>query len=201
MLLKKSSQILILLRLTDELNCDIFLLVNPSVDSAVSARGKFGSNEQLRHICTPFFFSFSLYLSPRRHQILRPWHCAVVLPKWKPSPQLATVGNLLVPPQVLHVAHTHHLSKPSKFNLFPNPPAPKCRSSNGLNLSTNAPIRGTPKWGKLHYHGLNGKWGYHIVNFSHHSVPPLSPTEADIRRKKIRTEEKKLPGSVKRTKF
>jgi len=41
LLLKQNSQVLILLRLTHQLNCNIHVLVDASVDPAMPARGKF----------------------------------------------------------------------------------------------------------------------------------------------------------------
>lgn len=126
LLLKKSSQVLIFFGLTHQLNSHILLLVDASVDSTVPSRSKLGSNEQLRHICTPFLFSFSLYSSTRRDQILWPWHCSLILPKRKPSPRRpSTVRNLFIPMQILHMAGTTQLlsfSKSSNFSTFSRTP-------------------------------------------------------------------------------
>ena len=115
LLLKKRSQIFIFFRLTHKLNCNILLLVNTSIDSTVPTRSKFRSNKQLRHICTPFFFTFSFDCSTRRYQILWPRHCSFVLTKWKSPPRLSTVRNLFIPVQILHVGHGYFLPKSLKI--------------------------------------------------------------------------------------
>ncbi|KAG2402315.1 LanC-like protein [Vigna angularis] len=53
--------ILILLQLTHQLNCNVHVLVDVSIDPAMHPKSKLGPNEQLRQINTQFFFSLSLY--------------------------------------------------------------------------------------------------------------------------------------------
>lgn len=94
---------LVLLGLADELDGDISLLVNASVDPAVPTGGEFAANVELRQIGAPLLFPFSLYLRPGRHQVLRPRLRSVVFPQRQPPPPISAVTrDLLEPVQVLH---------------------------------------------------------------------------------------------------
>lgn len=105
MALKLSSQGLVLLGLANELDGDISLLVNASIDPAMPTGGEFASNVELRQIGAPFFFSVALDLRAGRYQVLRPRLRSIVLPQRQPPPAVSTAAiarNLLQPVQALH---------------------------------------------------------------------------------------------------
>lgn len=102
LLLQQNSQILVLLGLTSNLNSDISLLINSSVNPTVPPRCKLVPDEQLRHVGAPFLLTVTLYLRARRHQILGPRNCPLVLPKGEPPPGPRIVRDMLEKLDILH---------------------------------------------------------------------------------------------------
>lgn len=118
LLLQRSSQVRVLLRLTYKLNCHISLLVHPTINATVPPRCKFPPYEQLRHVSTPFFLAFTFDLTTGWHQILRPWDSPFILAERQPSSRSIGNRNLLEAMERLHRSKSQPSPKPSICTLY-----------------------------------------------------------------------------------
>lgn len=103
LLFQQDRQVLLLLRLADNLNGHINLVVNPSIDPTVTPRREFVADEELRHVSAPFFFSLTLNGRTRRDQVIGPRNCSLELPKRHLHPSSSCiVGDLLEKMEFFH---------------------------------------------------------------------------------------------------
>ncbi|KAL0905730.1 hypothetical protein M5K25_024168 [Dendrobium thyrsiflorum] len=160
LLLECSSQGFVLLRLADQLDGHLSLLVYPMVNPAVSPRSKFVPNKKLRHVGAPFILSPALYLPAKGLQVLGPRKCLSVFPKRKPPLKNAVKTDARTPPKAVEVLHT--------MNANSN----KCYIQEEKMKERNIPKPAEPKLDLILQHFKNvanhgtGQLGYRLSNDS-----------------------------------
>lgn len=103
MALQQCSQIPIFLRLANELDSHIPLLIHPSVNPAMSPRSKLVAYVELWHVSTPLIFPTALDCSSGRDQVFRPRNGSLVFAQREPPLELALAAcDLLQPLEILH---------------------------------------------------------------------------------------------------